>query len=93
MWSFLRYVVIYGAACSYCLAEQNGLTGRLRTFAVEVREQLAQTFAAFVVPILTEPRRPPDAGSAAEPPLRQILEVLQQVRCTHDTEKLAIAVL
>jgi len=30
---------------------------------------------------------------AAEPPLRQIIEVLQQVMCTHDAEKLAIAVL
>jgi hypothetical protein len=29
----------------------------------------------------------------AEPPLRQIIEVLQQVMCTHDAEKLAISVL
>jgi hypothetical protein len=34
-----------------------------------------------------------DAESAAEPPLRQIIEVLQQVMCTHDAEKLAISVL
>jgi hypothetical protein len=27
------------------------------------------------------------------PPLRQIIEVLQQVMCTHDAEKLAMAVL
>jgi hypothetical protein len=29
--------------------------------------------------------------SAAEPPLRQIIEVLQQVMRTHDAEKLAIS--
>jgi hypothetical protein len=28
-----------------------------------------------------------------EPPLRQIIDVLQQVMCTHDAEKLAISVL
>jgi hypothetical protein len=28
---------------------------------------------------------------AGEPPLRQIIEVLQQVMCTHDAEKLAIS--
>jgi hypothetical protein len=27
------------------------------------------------------------------PPLRQIIDVLQQVMCTHDAEKLAISVL
>ena len=43
--------------------------------------------------ILTEPRKPLDAEKAAEPPLRQIIEVLQQVMCTHDAEKLAISVL
>jgi hypothetical protein len=32
-------------------------------------------------------------NQAAEPPLRQIIEVLQQVMCTHDAEKLAISVL
>jgi|GEM_PF-2177927 hypothetical protein len=31
--------------------------------------------------------------SAAEPPIRQIIDVLQQVMCTHDAEKLAISVL
>jgi hypothetical protein len=30
---------------------------------------------------------------ATEPVLRQIIEVLQQVMCTHDAEKLAISVL
>jgi hypothetical protein len=29
----------------------------------------------------------------AEPPLRQIIEVLQQVMCTHDAENLAISAL
>ena len=28
-----------------------------------------------------------------QPPLRQIIDVLQQVMCTHDAEKLAISVL
>jgi hypothetical protein len=87
-------VVIYGAACSYCLARAERLDGSyLRTFALEVREQLAQTLAAFVTSILTEPRRPLEAESAAEPPLRHIIEVLQQVMCTHDAEKLAISAL
>jgi hypothetical protein len=90
----LRYMVIYGAACSYYLARAERLEGSyLRTFALELREQLAQTLAAFVMSILTEPRRPLDAERAAGPPLRQIIEVLQQVMCTHDAEKLAIAVL
>ena len=40
----LRYVVIYGAACSYCLARAERLEGSyLRTLAVELKEQLAQT--------------------------------------------------
>jgi hypothetical protein len=90
----LRYVVIYGAACSYCLARAERLDGSyLRTFALELKEQLAQTLTAFVTSILTDPRRPLDAESAAGPPLRQIIEVLQQVMCTHDAEKLAISVL
>ena len=90
----LMYMVIYGAACSYYLARAERLEGSyLRTFALELREQLAQTLAAFVMSILTEPRRPLDAERAAGPPLRQIIEVLQQVMCTHDAEKLAIAVL
>ena len=88
------YVVIYGVAYSYCLARAERLEGSyLRTFALELREQLAQTLAAFVMSILTEPRRPLDAESAAEPPLRQIIDVLQQVMCTHDAEKLGIPVL
>jgi hypothetical protein len=90
----LRYVVIYGAACSYCLSRAQRLEGSyLRTFALELKEQLAQTLAVFVTSILTRPRRRRDAESAAEPPLRQIIEVLQQVMCTHDAEKLGISVL
>jgi hypothetical protein len=88
----LRYVVIYGAACSYCLGRAERLEGSyLRTFALELKEQLAQTLAAFVTSILTEPRGRTDAEEAAEPPLRQIIDLLQQVMCTHDAEKLAIA--
>jgi hypothetical protein len=90
----LRYVVIYGAACSYCLARALRLDGSyLRTFALELKEQLAQTLAAFVASILTEPHRRTDWESAAEPPFRQIIDVLGQVMCTHDAEKLAISVL
>jgi hypothetical protein len=90
----LRYVVIYGAACSYCLARAERLEGSyLRTFALELKEQLAQTLTTFVTSILTQPRRRLDTESAAEPPLRQIIDVLQQVMCTHDAEKVAISVL
>jgi hypothetical protein len=87
----LRYVVIYGAACSYCLAKAKRLDGSyLRTFALELKQQLAQTLAAFVTSILVGPRAHLDG---VEPPLRQIIDVLQQVMCTHDAEKLAISVL
>jgi hypothetical protein len=90
----LRYVVMYGAACSYCLARAERLEGSyLRTFAVELKEQLAQTLTAFVTAILAGPRGRRNAEHAAEPPLRQIIDVLQQVMCTHDAEKLAISVL
>ena len=89
----LRYVVLYGAACSYCLSRAKRLEGSyLRTFALELKEQLAQTLAAFVTSILAGPRRQ-DTEEAAEPPLRQIIDVLQQVMYTHDAEKLAISVL
>jgi hypothetical protein len=40
--------------------------------------------------ILAGPHRRLDAE---ELPLRQIIDVLQQVMCTHDAEKLAISVL
>jgi len=90
----LRYVVIYGAACSYCLARAERLDGSyLRTFALELKEQLAQTLAAFVTSILTQPHGRTDTEEATEPPPRLIIEVLQQVMCTHDAEKLAISVL
>jgi hypothetical protein len=90
----LSYLVIYEAACSYCLGRTKRLDGSyLRKFALELKEQLAQTLAAFVTSILTQPRRRLDTESAAEPPLRQIIYVLQQVMCTHDAEKLAISVL
>lgn len=73
----LRYVVIHGAACSYCLARAGLLDGSyLRTFALELKEQLAQTLAAFVTTILAGPY---SAARAEEPPLRQIIDVLQQV--------------
>jgi hypothetical protein len=90
----LRYVVIYGAACSYCLARAERLDGSyLRSFALELKEQLAHTLSAFVTSILAGPHRRVDSEEAAEPPLRQIIDVLQQVMCTHDAEKLAISVL
>ncbi len=90
----LRYVIIYGAACSYCLSRAERLEGSyLRTFALELKEQLTQTLAAFVTSILAQQHRGTDAEEAAEPPLRQIITVLQQVMCTHDAEKLAISVL
>jgi hypothetical protein len=90
----LRYVVLYGAACSYCLGRTKRLEGSyLRTFALELKEELAQTLAAFVTSILAGPRGRLDAEEAAEPPLRQIIGVLQQVMCTHDAEKLALSVL
>lgn len=89
----LRYVVLCGAACSYCLSRPERLDGSyLQTFALDLKEQLARTLAAFVVSILV-PRKRLDAKEAAEPPLRQIIEVLEQVMCTHDAEKLAISVL
>jgi hypothetical protein len=90
----LKYVVMHGAACSYCLSRAERLDGSyLRTFALELKEQLAQTLTTFVTSILTEPRRRLDSEEAAEPPLRQIIDVLQQVMCKHDAEKLAISVL
>jgi len=83
----LRYVLIYGTSCNYCLARAERLDGSyLRTFALKLKEQLAQTLAAFVTSILAGPRKL-DEESAAEPPFCQIIDVLQQVMCTHDAEK------
>ncbi len=51
-------VVTRGAACSYCPRKGQRLDGSyLRTFALELKEQLAQTLAAFVSSVLTQPRR------------------------------------
>jgi len=50
-------------------------------FALQLKEQLAQTLAAFITSILTQLRKRLDAESAAEPPLRQIIEVLRQMMC------------
>jgi hypothetical protein len=58
-----------------------------------LKELLAQTLAAFVTSILAQPGGRLDTESAAEPPLCQIIDVLQQVMCTHNAEKLAISVL
>jgi hypothetical protein len=67
----LRYVVLYGAACSYCLGRAEWLDGSyLRTFALELKEQLAQTLAAYVTSILVGPRGRLDTAKATEPPLR-----------------------
>jgi len=86
--------VLYGTLRSYCLSRAKRLDGSyLRTFALELKEQLALTLVACVTSILNQPRERRNAEEAAEPPLRQIIEVLQQVMCTHDAEKLAIAVL
>lgn len=64
----LKYVVIYGATCSYCLGRAKRLEGSyLRTFALELKEPLAQTLTAFVMSILTQPRRRLDPEEAAEP--------------------------
>lgn len=88
----LRYVVIYGAACSYCLGRAKRLEGSyLRTFALELKEQLAQTLASYVRSILAMPYT--DAERSVEPPIFQIITVLQQVMCKHDAEKLAISIL
>ena len=87
----LRCVVTYGVVCSYCRGRAERLDGScLRTFALELKEQLAQTLTTYVTSILVGRL---DAKEAAEPPLRKIIGVLQQVMCTDDTEKLAISVL
>ena len=65
----------------------------MRTFALELKEQLAQILAGIITQILTQSRGCLNAEEAAERPLRQIIEVLQQVMCRHDAEKLAISVL
>jgi hypothetical protein len=80
------------AACSYCLGRAQRLEGSyLRTFTLQLKEQLAQTLAAFVTSILAGPQLA--NAERGGPPLQQIIDVLQQVMCTHDAEKLAISVL
>ncbi|MGB8373362.1 MAG: hypothetical protein WCE82_10660 [Halobacteriota archaeon] len=55
-------MVIHGAACSYCLGRAERLEGSyLRTFALELKEQLAQTLAAFVTSVPTGPHKRLDA--------------------------------
>ena len=65
----------------------------MRPFALELKEQLVQTLAAYVTSIFAQRRGRLDVESAAQPPLRHIIDVLQQVMCAHDAEKLAISVL
>jgi hypothetical protein len=62
----LRHVVLYGATCSYCLSRAKRLDGSyLRAFALELKEQLALTFAACVTSILTQARGRIDAEGSA----------------------------
>lgn len=57
-----------------------------------LKEQLAQTLAAFVTSILAGPHRL-DAERTEGALLRQIIDVLPQVICLHNAEKLGISVL
>ena len=84
----LLYVVIYGAACSYCLTRAERLDGSyLRTFALELNEQLTQTLAVMAASVLAGLHRPPIAAGEAEPPFLQIIGLLQQVMCIRATQK------
>jgi hypothetical protein len=56
-----------------------------------LKEQLAVTLLVRVTSILTQPHKSLDVEEAAQPPLCQIIDMLQQVMCTHDAEKLAIS--
>ena len=52
----LRYIVMHGVACSYCLGRAERLEGSYpRAFALELKEQIAQTLATFVILILVGP--------------------------------------
>lgn len=65
-------MVLYGAACSYCLGRAERLDGLyLRTFALELKEQLAQTSTTFVTSILVGPRA---NLNEAEPPAARSLK-------------------
>jgi len=80
--------------CSYCLVRATRFdSSYLRTFALELREQLAETLAVYVISILKRQQGRLNTEEAAEPPLGQIVNVLKQVMCKHDAEKLAISVL
>ncbi len=82
----LRHVVIHEVACSYCLGRVERLEGSyLRTFALELKEQLAQTLAAFSHRFCLSRVDALKRKVQPEPPIRQIVEVLQEVMCTHDT--------
>ncbi len=70
-----------------------GLMDRTYERALKLKEQLAQALTTFFVSILTQPRGRQDEEETAEPPLRQVIDVLQQVMCAHDAEKVAISVL
>ncbi len=62
----LRHIVLSGATCSYCLSRAKRLDGSyLRSFAFELKEQLAQTLAGFVTSILTQQRGSPKVEEAA----------------------------
>jgi hypothetical protein len=89
----LRHVVLYGRLVAIASAGPNDLMAHTCVlFALELKEQLALTFAACVTSILTQPHHL-DKEGVTQPPLRHIVEMLQQVMCTHDAEKLAISVL
>ena len=78
--------MLYGAACSYCLGRAERLEGSyLWTFALELKEQLAQTLAAFVPSILAGPRGRLDAEGGNELFSARSLKGWQ-VMCTHDAE-------
>jgi hypothetical protein len=82
----LRYVVIHGAACSYCLGRAQRLDGSyLRTFALELKEQLVQTLATFVTSILVEPRGRLDAETAEHLSARSLTCCSR--RCVHTMQR------
>ena len=90
----LKYVVIYEAACSYCLGKAQRLDRpHLRTFALELKEQLAQALTALSTSILAGPCRRPNGerGSRATSPANHLSA--GQMMCRHVAENLAISVL
>jgi len=78
--------MLYGAACSYCLGRAERLEGSyLWTFVLELKEQLAQTLAAFVTSILAGPRGRLNAEGADELEHVQLTEMPQAVRLVNRT--------